>query len=79
MSFVSDVHSDQQRRDLFHNARIFQWPAVHRAHPRNLRQSFHQALRAAAGPDAAHGDGFVGGVTAGSGEIPTERRVAPNL
>ena len=45
------------------------------AHPRDPRQCFHQALAAAAGSDAADIYGFVGGVAAGSGEIPTESRV----
>jgi len=40
MSFVADVQTDQQRRDLFNDARVFQLAAIHGTHSRNLRCQF---------------------------------------
>ena len=45
------------------------------ANARDLRQSLHQALGAAAGSDAADRYGFIGSVAAGRGKIPAESRV----
>ncbi len=44
MNFVAHIQSDQQRRKRFHNASVFQLPAIQRACSRNLADQFERNL-----------------------------------